>query len=105
MANRSLFVVTTPLGYDVVVTRDRWREIVRFKHPAVAKYQDDVKRCLEKPDVIRASAKDASVHVYYRKSDSKYLCVVVAPGGENRYFVVTVYLTKRIKPGDELWTK
>src|SRR5437899_843676 len=31
MAKRVVFVVTTPLGYDVVLTRNRWREIVRQK--------------------------------------------------------------------------
>jgi hypothetical protein len=29
--------VDTPLGYRVVLSRDRWYEIVRFKHPAVTK--------------------------------------------------------------------
>jgi hypothetical protein len=95
----------TPLGYRVVLTRDRWREIVRFKHPALARYEQQVRGCLQAPDVIRASAKDADVHVYYLQTRRSYLCIVVAPRNGNDRFVVTAYLTKRMKQGDELWTK
>jgi hypothetical protein len=105
MAKRILLKALTPLGYQVVLARDRWREIVRFKHPAVASHQQAVRACLENPEVIRASAKDREVHVYYLQIGRSYLCVVVAPQIRDRYFVVTIYLTKRIKPGDELWTR
>lgn len=37
MVERIVFRVTSPLGYSVVLTRNRWREIVRFKHPAIKK--------------------------------------------------------------------
>ena len=107
MADREIFRVTTPLGYAVVLRRNRWREITRFKHPAVASRESDVRNCLENPDIIRSSTKDAEVHLYYRKIGNKYICVVVsAPttkSGER--FVITVYFTKRVKPGNELWTK
>jgi hypothetical protein len=70
MAERVIDVIT-PLKYRVVLSRNRWREIVRFKHPAVARYQDKIRTCLEDPDIVRASA----------------------------------FLTKRLKQGDDLWTK
>jgi hypothetical protein len=105
MAKRNLIDVDTPLGYRVILTRDRWREIVRFKHPAVARYESEVYKCLKEPDVIRASAKDPDVHVYYLSLGRNYLCTVVAPQDADKRFVITIYLTKRIKQGDELWTK
>jgi len=104
MAKSVLFEVKTPLEYRVVLTRDRWREIVRFKHPAAARYERQVRTCLETPDVIPASAKDPNVHVYL-KAGRGYLCAVVAPHDEDRRFVVTAYLAKRITQGDDLWTK
>jgi len=102
-----VFRVTTPLGYYVVLTRNRWREILRFKHPAVAVYEKEARKCLRSPDLIRASTKDANVHLYYLKLDTRYLCVVVAgiASKVESGFVVTAYLTKRPKQGDELWTK
>jgi hypothetical protein len=105
MAKRILVKVQTPLGYEVVLTRDRWREIVRFKHPAVTSHQHAVRECLENPEVIRASAKERAVHLYFLQIGRNYLCVVAAPQIPDRYFVVTIYLTKSIKPGDELWTR
>jgi hypothetical protein len=105
MGKRTILDVTTPLGYRVVLTRNRWREIVRFKHPAAARHEDKIHKCLGEPDIIRASAKDPNVHLYYLRIAEHYLCVVCAPATRDHYFVVTVYLTKRLKQGDDLWTK
>jgi hypothetical protein len=55
---RSIFVETTPLGYTVALTRDRWREIVRFKHPALAGHEAAVRDCVRDPEVIRSSSRD-----------------------------------------------
>lgn len=106
MAKRTIFRVRTPLGYHVVLTRDRWREITRYKHPALANQEKLLKECLETPDNVRSSTKDDEVHLYYRRS-TRIVCVVVAPSGNEQgdYFVVTAYFTKNIKEGNELWTK
>ncbi len=74
MAQRPIFQVTSPLGYRVSLTRDRWREIVRYKHPALAGHERELRSC------------------------------VVAPEQENERFVVTAYFTRNIKKGSELWT-
>jgi hypothetical protein len=78
---KRVFRETTPLGHQVVLTRDRWREIVRIKHPALAGYEASVRECIRDPEVIRASAKDPDVHLYYRLSPTGYTCVVV--GGDD----------------------
>ena len=104
MSQRRVFTVETPLGYRVFLTRNRWRQIVRHKHPALAGQEKAVRACLEAPAVIRESAKDPDVHVYYVATDDTYLCVVVAPADEEERFVVTGYFTENIKKGTELWT-
>lgn len=63
---RIVFRERTPLGYRVRLTRDRWREILRFKHPALAGREGQVRDCVRDPDVVRQSAKNADVHLYYR---------------------------------------
>jgi len=105
MAKRQLFAETTPLGHRVVLTRDRWREIIRYKHPALAGHESDVRDCLRDPDLIRASAKDPDTHLYYRTLSRGTLCVVV--GGEDlqQRFVITAYFTRGLKKGQDLWTK
>ena len=105
MADRVIFTVTSPLGYRVKLTRNRWRQIVRFKHPALAGRESLIRTCLVDPKVIRQSAKDPNVHLYYAASNRTFLCVVVAPVDSVNGFVVTAYFTKEIKKGRELWTK
>jgi hypothetical protein len=104
MARKLLFTVTTPLGYRVALSRNRWREIIKFKHPALSGHEDAVRECLREPAVIRASTKDPNVHLYYRSGQPGHLCVVVGGSGDER-FVVTAYFTRDVKRGNELWTK
>ena len=104
MAQRRLFTVTTPLGDRVFLTRDRWRDIIRFKHPAMAGHEKDVRACLESPAAICESEKDADVHLYYKSARDLFVCVVIAPTPSGERFVVTSYFTKRIKKGQQRWT-
>lgn len=104
MARRLVFEVTSPLGYDVVLSRDRWREITRFKHPAMAGKERIVRECIESPNRVRESAKSPDVHLYYRPCGVVHLCVVVAPSDPGSRFVVTAYVTRNLKEGRELWT-
>ena len=105
MAKRVIFTVTTPLGERVVLTRDRWRELVRFKHPALDGRESDVRDCLRDPERVRASGHDATAHLYYRPTDTGYVCVVVGKDDSDNRFVVTAYFTAKLKQGTDLWTK
>jgi hypothetical protein len=105
LAIRHLFRVKTPLGYFVTLSRDRWRQITRYKHRAVAGKEKAVRTCLQSPSIIRASAKDPSVHLNYLPAGDVHLCVVVAPVDGDERFVVTAYFTRNIKAGVELWKK
>ena len=105
MARRLLFREPSPLGYTVVLTRNRWRMIVRYKHPALAGQEQFVRSCVRDPELVRESAKNPDVHLYYMAVERGYLCVVVSPGDEGEYFVVTAFFTKEIKKGKQLWTK
>jgi len=104
-ARRLIFTVTTPLGYRVILSRDRWREIIRFKHPALADHLDKVRKCLSQPEVVRSSEKDPDVHLYYLKADTAFVCAVVGTSKVAERFVITAYFTENIKKGHELWTR
>ncbi len=105
MVRRLVLDVVTPLGHRVVLTRDRWRQIVRFKHPAIDGHQTLLKMCLSDPVLIRESSQNEELHLYYRQTDKRYVCVVTAPANETEHFVVTAYFTTKPKKGRELWTK
>ncbi len=102
---RILFTEVTPVGHRVTLTRDRWKEIVRYKHPALAKRVHEVRACLRDPEVIRESAKDSDVHLYYRTVERGFVCVVVGGPIPDRRFVITAYFTKELKKGTDLWTR
>ena len=104
MPRRLLFVATSPVGYRVSLSRDRWREIVRFKHPALAGKERLVRECIESPSLVRESSKNSEVHMYYRPAGPHQICVVVAPTGPDERFVVTAYFTRNVKEGSTLWT-
>ena len=78
---------------------------MRFKHPALAGHETEVRECLRDPEVIRESEKDAAVHLYYRLTPTGYVCVVVGGPTIQARFVITSYFTKVIKKGRELWKK
>jgi hypothetical protein len=104
MPRRLVFRVSTPVGDHVVLSRDRWRQITRYKHPAVAGHEKLVRACLESPFVVRASARDADTHLYYTSARA-LVCVVTGLSRESQRFVVTAYFTRNIKEGTELWKK
>ena len=95
------FQVTSSLGKTIRVTEEHWQRIVTTKHPVMAGQEELVKKALTAPDKVRRSRKDQSVFLQYAKADGRYGCVVVKHlNGDG--FVVTAYLTDRIKIGDPL---
>src|SRR5262249_18480446 len=103
---RRLFLVPTPLGNRVLLTRDRWREeIVRFKHPAMAGHESDIRACLTEPHVVRVGEKDPEVHLYYRAVGEGHVCTVVGAEAAGTRFVIAAYFTRHPKRGSELWTR
>lgn len=98
-----LFIASTPLGFQVSVTRAYWEMIVTIKHPAMAKREEDVKRTLEYPDEIRRSKSDENVYLFYRAERAKrWICAVSRQTGEEG-FLITTYPTDAIKEGVQVW--
>jgi hypothetical protein len=89
----------------VFLTPDRWRQIVRLKHPALLGRERQVRDCLASPVLVRESIKEPSMHLYFAPVGQVTLCVVVAPAHKREGFVVTAYYTRNIKQGRELWKK
>lgn len=100
---RQIFTVMSPLGYQVALSRDRWREILRFKDPALKGHEDEVQKCLEQPEFVCESAKDPEVHLYYKHTTSGLLCVIVGRDGSNMGVAITAYFTDKRKKGREIW--
>lgn len=68
----------------------------------MAKRLGEVQACLLSPASIRRSKQDVDVYLFYAQHGLHHLCVV-AMRTTDASFVVTCYVTDRIKEGVALW--
>lgn len=99
------FEAKTPLNKEIRITKEYWDFIVTIKHPVMDGREKDVVTSLEHPEFVRKSTKDKRVYLYYRSiGNKKYICVVCKHlNGEG--FIITTYITDRVKEGEEIWKK
>jgi hypothetical protein len=94
-------------GRSVRLTDERWRHIE--EHPEMVGFREAVAETLREPEVVVESPSDPLARLYYRfyhrtMVGGKFLCVVVKHSVSDA-FVVTAYLTDRVKRGTVLWPK
>ena len=99
------FKVRTPLGEIIRTTREYWKRIITTKHPSISKHEDDVKEALKDPDEIRRSKQDPRVYLYYKSIGRINICVVVDHIDSKEGYIITSYLTDRIKEGGQIYVK
>lgn len=99
-----LFEAVSPLGKTIRVTTAYWRKIISVKHPVMAGKEALVQATIECPEQIRMSKSDPTVFLYYRQ-EGGYFIAVVAKHLNGDGFIVTTYLTDRIKEGTPVWLK
>ena len=98
------FEVISCLGKNVRVTSKHWDLIVRRKHLEIEGREREVQVTLQDAQSVRVSQADSSVFLYYKRSGRYYLCVVCRHlNGDG--FIITSYLTDRLKEGHEVWRK
>ncbi len=98
-----LFEVETPLKFKVHTTGVYWQKLL-VKHPELEGKLNDVKKTLQSPLEVRKSKRDELIFLFYAE-DIKYWLCVVTKKIENEGFLVTAYLTDKIKEGEILWQK
>lgn len=85
------------LGKRIRCTTRHWQSIVR-KHDALAGLEEAAVNTLEHPRYIRVSKEDDRVFLYYAPHGKYVLCVVCRHlNGDG--FIITAYVTDRIKKG------
>lgn len=104
MAESVLFKIKTPLKVTIHTTKDYWKIITTIKHPIMVKYKREVQQTLADPDQIRKSKQDPRVHLYYKNIGQVFVCVVADHIGKEGY-IITCYLTNRIKEGEQIYVK
>ena len=77
-----------------------------LEHPEMAELQGAMAETLQHPHAVVQSRSDPSVRLYYRHYyrtavGDRFLCVVVKFAATA--FVITAYLTDRVKEGTPVW--
>jgi len=100
------FEVETPLNMTISVSEGYWKYITTVKHPYMRNKEENVVETLKYPESVRRSRTDENVYLFYRQiiygGKQYHLCVVV---NRAEGFVITAYITHRIKEGQEIWRR
>ncbi len=100
------FEIETPLNMPISVSERYWNYITTVKHPYMRDKEESVVETLKYPEIIRQSRTDENVYLFYRQimygGKQYHICVVV---NSTEGFVITTYITHRIKEGHEIWRR
>ncbi len=94
-------------GRAVRLTAERLNHIL--EHPEMAGMEKAIEATLAQPEEVQESSSDPQARLYYRfyvgtMVGDKYVCVVVKIIAEDA-FVLTAYLTDKVKRGTLVWPK
>ena len=101
MQKKYLFEISTPIGLKVRTTQDYWN-LIQIKHPEVKGKLLLIKQTLKMPDLVTKSRIDKSVLLFYKKINGYWLCVVTKANVLDG-FIITIYITDKIKEGEKIW--
>ncbi|MFN5657600.1 MAG: hypothetical protein ACK5P2_12570 [Pseudanabaena sp.] len=98
-------ILTDYQNRQIRLTEERLQHIL--DHPEMVDMRFQLEIVLQNPEVVRQSRSDSKVYLYYRFYEqtivgAKWLCVVIKDNS-NDAFVITAYLTDKLKQGLELW--
>lgn len=106
MTETVYFQVLTPLGFTIRTTKNYWHRITTIKHPSIKRFEKDIIQALRNPDQVRKSKQDQKVHLYYKNIGKLFVCVVADHDVKVKEgYIITAYLTNRIKEGEEICQK
>ena len=100
-------IIRDCFGRSVRLTDERVVHILQ--HQEMAGMETEIERVLQAPAEVRLSRSDDTVQLFYEfyaqtLVGGKWLCVVAKCPSDDA-FVVTDYLTDRLKAGETIWPK
>lgn len=99
--------ITDYRGVSIRITAERMVHIL--EHPELTGMESAIGDTLQKPEQVVRSQSDDNAFLYYRlyretPVGEKYFCAVVKEGATD-FFLLTAYLTDRIKRGEMIWKR
>ena len=91
-------------GHTIELTTERWLHVLD-RHQELQEFEYLIPQTLREPDLVTHSVYDPKVRLYYKRFahlwGGKFFVVVVR--FNQRCFLLTAYLTDRIKGGERVW--
>ncbi len=84
------------------ISNEHWKHISEIKHPEVSGLENEIKQTLIHSVEIKRSNSDRNIYLYYSKYKSYFLCTVTRHLNGHG-FIITAYITSKIKKGDQIW--
>ena len=97
-----LFEIICKLKKRIRISDEHWQHICKVKHLEVVDLEEEIKETLINPIEIKKSSSDKEVYLYYLKFKTNFLCVVTKHLNGNG-FIITAYITSKIKQGEIIW--
>lgn len=91
------------LGNKIKLTEERWQHIISG-HPVMKKKLSRIVGTLKAPDVIVKSRREENIWLYH-KEFKKLPGFVVVIVHHIRGFIITAYLSEKIKEGEIIWQR
>jgi|SRR3989338_2654688 len=101
---QSYISVHSKLGRTIRTSPNYWDRIVKLKHPVMEGREKEVRAILKDPILIKESARDPDVCLYYRTFAKRYICVVVRHENGTG-FIISCYPVDKIKEGKTIYEK
>lgn len=98
------FEIISKLHKKIRVTLNHWLLISERKHLELQGKEKEVQLALIDPIEIRESQEDSNVFLYYRRIEKYFVCVICRHENGTG-FIITAYITDKIKEGRKRWIK
>ncbi|MDX2240619.1 MAG: hypothetical protein NW224_08050 [Leptolyngbyaceae cyanobacterium bins.302] len=99
------------LGGEVELTEEREQHITATHPDLLPAYMAQIRETLLDPDQVRQSSRLSTARLFTRWFDTvkegKYIVVVVVTdaSAQNRYWIVTAYIARKLSGGTVEWQK
>ena len=101
--------VKSVLGLDIELTSENF-DYIKEKHTEVSSLQmEQISKSISEPDFVSVDKDDPSVFLYHklftRTNYGPKMCIAVAKHLKDRGFIITVYLSSKIRRGRVIWLR
>jgi len=90
-------------GREITLTLERFEHISEA-HPIVEGKIEEIEKTIQEPEIVIESKLDSKVMLYYKKTKEGFLTIVIKTLN-GKGFIVTAYVSAKIKAGTIIWKK